>query len=78
MIVNQPCLMSCYCLCSVALPRMPWVCLQCMIVLFPDLTHLLLEAMAMKILDSIALFGTYCICLTNIHRSNSYEACNRK
>ena len=36
-----------------------------------------LEAM-MKIIDSIALFGTYCTCLTNIHRSNRYEACNRK
>ena len=27
-------------------------------------------------IDSIALFGTYCICLTNVHRSNRYEAFN--
>ena len=26
-----------------------------------------LEAMAMNLIDSIPLFGTYCICLTNIH-----------
>ena len=26
-----------------------------------------LEAMAMKIIDPIALFGMYCICLTNVH-----------
>ena len=31
------------------------------------------EVEAMKIIDSIALFGTYCICLTNVHRSNRYE-----
>ena len=36
-----------------------------------------LEAMTMKMIDSIALFGTYCICLTNIHKSNRYDACNR-
>ena len=36
-----------------------------------------LEAMAMEIIDSIALFGMYCICITNVHRSNEYEACNR-
>ena len=28
-----------------------------------------LEAMAMKIFDFIALFGTYCICLTNLRNS---------
>ena len=41
-----------------------------MIVLFPDHTHLLLEAMTKKIVDSIALFGTYQIKLysTNVHR----------
>ena len=39
---------------------------------------LCLEAMRMKIIASIALFGTYCICLTNEHRSNGYEAHNRK
>ena len=37
-----------------------------------------LEAMTMKIIDSIALFGMYYICLSNIHKSNHYEACNRK
>ena len=26
-----------------------------------------LEAMTMKIFDFFALFGTYCICLTNLH-----------
>ena len=31
----------------------------------------------MKNIDSVALFGTHCICLTNAHRSNRYEACNR-
>ena len=25
-----------------------------------------LEAMTMKIIDSISLYGTYCICLTNV------------
>ena len=54
---------------------MLWVGLQCVIVLFPDHTHLLLEAMTMKIIDSIAPFGTYCICLTNVHRSNNHKAC---
>ena len=34
--------------------------------------------MTMKIIDSIALVGTYYICLTNVHRSNRYKACNRK
>ena len=37
-----------------------------------------LEAMTMKMIDSISLFGMYCICFTNVHRSNRYEACNRK
>ena len=37
-----------------------------------------LEAMTMKIIDSIALFGTNCICSTNVHRSNRFEARNRK
>lgn len=32
-----------------------------------------LKAMMMKIIYSIALFETYCICLTNVHRSNHYE-----
>ena len=48
-----------------------------MIVPFPDHTHLLLEAMTKTIIDSIALFGTYCNCLTNVHRSNRFEACAR-
>ena len=48
-----------------------------LIVLFPDHTHLLLEAMTMEIVGSIAPFGMYCICLTNEHSSNRYEACNR-
>ena len=26
-----------------------------------------LEAMTMKIIDSISLYGTYCICLANVH-----------
>ena len=34
--------MSCYCKCSVALLHtVPWVSLQCVIVVFPDYTHLL-------------------------------------
>ena len=37
-----------------------------------------LKAMTMKIIDSTALFGTYCICLTNVYSSNRYEACKRK
>ena len=45
-----------------------------MIVLFPDHTRLRLEAMTIKIIESIALFGTYCIRLTNLHRSNRYDA----
>ena len=44
-----------------------------MIVVFSDHTHLLLKTMPMKIVESIALFGT----LTNIHRSNRYETCNK-
>ena len=28
-----------------------------------------LEAMVKNINDSIALFGMYCLCLTNVHRS---------
>ena len=52
MIVNLPYLMSyllmfCGCL--------PWVSLLCVIVLFPDYTHLFLEAMTKKTIDSIAL-----------------------
>ena len=39
----------------------PCIGLQCMIVLVPDHTHLLFEAMTMIITDSIPLFGTYCI-----------------
>ena len=56
---------------------MPWVGLQCVILLFPDHSHLLFEAMTMKNIDSIALFGTfmYFICLTNVHRFNRYEGC---
>ena len=56
---------------------MPWVGLQCVYVLFPDHTHLLLEAMTMKIFDFIALFGMYCICQTTVHRSYRYMTCNR-
>ena len=52
--------------------------MQCVIVLFPDHTHLLLEAMTMKIIVTVALFGTYRICLTNVHRSYRYEECNIK
>ena len=38
-----------------------------------------LEAITMKTIDSHALFGTHCICLTNVHSSIfRYEACNRK
>ena len=47
---------------------MPWVGLQYVIVLFPNHTHLLVEAMTNEITDYIALFGTYCIFLTNVHR----------
>ena len=54
----------------------PWVGLQCVIVLFPDHPRLLLKAVTMKIVDSIALFGTNCTCLTNVRRSNRYEACS--
>ena len=39
---------------------------------------LCLEAIAMKIIASIALLGAYCICLTNVHRYNRYESRNRK
>ena len=39
---------------------------------------LYLEATAMKIIASIALLGTRCICLTNVHRYNRYESRNRK
>ena len=61
-----------------ALPWVPWIGLQCVVVLFPDHTHLLLEVMTMKIIYSLPLFVTYCICLTNVHRSNRYEAFDRK
>ena len=44
--------------------------------IFPDHTHLLLKGMTKKMIDYIALFGAYCILLTNVHRSNRYEACN--
>ena len=55
----------------------PWVGLQRVNLLFPDHTHSLWEAIMNKIIDSIALFVTYCnICLTNERRSNPYEACN--
>ena len=37
-----------------------------------------LEAMAMQIIASVALFGTYYIYLTHVHICNRYEACNRK
>ena len=40
----------------------PWLGLYCVIVLFSNYTLFILEAMTMKIVDSIALFGTYCIC----------------
>ena len=33
--------MSCYCKCSVTLPHVTWVGLQCVIVVFPDHTFLL-------------------------------------
>ena len=33
--------MSCYCKCYLALPQGAMVCLQCVIVVFPDHTHLL-------------------------------------
>ena len=39
---------------------------------------LCLEAMTMKIIASIALFGMYCICLTNAYKSNRHEAHKRK
>ena len=57
---------------------MPYVGLQFVLVLFPDHTGLVLEEMMMKIIDSIALFGTCCIWLTNLHRSNRYDGRNRK
>ena len=58
---------------------MPWVGLQCVIMLFPEQTHLLSEAMTMIIImNYIALFRTNFICLTNVHRSYRNEACNRK
>ena len=53
-----PCMMYCYCLCSVVLPRGA----MCVVVLFSDRTHLLLEAMTKKkmivlhYLESIASF----------------------
>ena len=33
--------MSCYCICSVALPYGAVGCLQCVIMVFPDHTHLI-------------------------------------
>ena len=39
---------------------------------------LCLEAIAMKMIASIALLGALCICLTNEHRYNRYELRNRK
>ena len=35
------------------------------------------EAIAMKIIASVALLGAYCICLTNVHRYNRHESRNR-
>ena len=35
--------MSCYCKCYVAFLTVPWVGLQCVIVIFPDHTHLLFK-----------------------------------
>ena len=57
-------------------PRVPWVGLQCVIVLFSVYTFG--SNADKKIIDPIALFGTHCICLTIEHISNRYEACNRK
>ena len=39
---------------------------------------LCLEAIAMKIIASIALFGAKCVCLTNVHTYNRYALRNRK
>ena len=39
---------------------------------------LCLEAIAMKIIASVALLGALCICLTNVHRYHRYESRNRK
>ena len=39
---------------------------------------LCLEAIAMKMIASIALLGAQCICLTNVHRYNRNESRNRK
>ena len=39
---------------------------------------LCLQAIAMKIIASIAHLGAQCICLTNVHRFNRYESRNRK
>ena len=34
-------------------------------------------AMTMAIIDYMALFGTHCSCLTNIHGSHRYKVCNQ-
>ena len=39
---------------------------------------LYLEVIAMKMIDSIALFGAQCISSTNVHRYIRYESRNRK
>ena len=49
---------------------------MCDCAIFSDHTHLLLEGKTKKLIDYIALFGAYCIRLTNVHRPNRYEACN--
>ena len=55
---------------------MPWDGLHCVMLLFPDQYDILFEAMTMEIIDCIALFGMYCMCLTNVHGSNRNETCN--
>ena len=39
---------------------------------------LCLEAIAMKIIASVAPLETLCICLTHVHRYNRYVSRNRK
>ena len=53
--------MSCYCICSVALPHGAMFGLQCVIVVFPDHTHLLFETFVIP----LVVFGL----VINLHIS---------
>ena len=49
--------MSCYCICSVTL-MVPWVGLRCVIVVFPDHTHLLFYGRYLLVDSTIRLTST--------------------